>query len=57
MTLNNQAILLAKIDTLYSSIGDPQLQAVVALLRDLAGHVEVTDKGELGFGQNTNATE
>lgn len=57
MTSNNKQTLIAQIDVLYNSIADPQLQAVVGLLRDLAGNVEVTDKGELGFGQRTKTTE
>lgn len=57
MTSSNQDILLAKIDTLYYSLADPQLQSIVSLIRDLAANVDIEDKGELGFGQHPKTTE
>lgn len=56
MTSNNKDILIAKIDVLWQSVQDPQLQTVIALLRDLAANVDVSDKGEIGFGQHTGNT-
>ena len=53
MTSNNKDILIAKIDVLWQSVSDPQLQTTIALLRDLAANVEVSEEGELGFGQKT----
>lgn len=57
MSLNNKELLLAKIDTLYYSIADPQLQSVVGLLRDVVAHVDIDDKGELGFGKSSKTAE
>jgi len=56
MTANNKEVLIAKIDILWDSVGDPQLKAVIALMRDIASGVEISDKVEMGFGQ-TKAEE
>lgn len=52
MTQIEKDLLCAKAETLYSSIADVQLQAVMGIMCDLIRSIAVDNKPSMGFGKD-----
>lgn len=49
MLQEDKTIIVAKIDTLYYSISDVQLQSILTLLRDVVNSLPIEGKKDMGF--------